>query len=496
MILDFEYSGKNKKLIVSEITDSGDIKLNYYDWYKPKKFVPCSESDPDRDPVYMTWDKKPVKKEETYSPNRFSIYEFIDRLPAEEKERLFKLQFPKTYFVDIETEILPTGFVEPTHPTSRVLAITVVNGENIWVLALRPLEKKYVEKIRLDTNAHFKGFNLDMKISFKSFHAEANPEKAMLHFFFSTLVPKMPVITGWNFLGYDWTFLVNRCRILKLNPEVSSFTGKLHNIFGTPYEVPAHRLIVDYMEIYKKWDTSVKVKETNSLNWVGEKIVGVEKIHYDGNLQELYENDFTKYIFYNVVDTVLVQLIHEKTRLIDIMFSISNLAKIRLCDFAYKNLNTTLVVTEGFLREEFREKKNIVLCKDDSIDRVAKVKGGWVKTPHIGMNEWITTFDFASLYPHQIMQFNISPETFQGYVMKNKPGYVENNGVVVPLDPDHIVCRNGAVFSREESVTVEFLKTVYSQRKHFKKIMNEYERKEAELNRELKDLEAQLETLG
>jgi DNA polymerase elongation subunit (family B) len=494
MILDFEY--KKQKLIVSEINDNGRILFNHYDWKTPKKFTPCANDDKDKHKRFTTWDKKPVKLVPTNRPNRFAIYEFLDALPNEEKDRLFKMQYPNIWYMDIETEILPSGFVEPVDATSRVLTVAIINANNVLVLGLKDLSKVEVEKIKDDMEHHFKPFGLKINFKYMSFHKRDNPEKEMLKHLFETLIPKMEVVTGWNFLDYDWTFLVNRCRRIGIKPELSSPTGKLEKIFGTPYEVPAHRLVVDYMEIWKKaFNTFVKVRESNSLDWVSNHLFSLNKVHYDGGLQELYENDFVKYVFYNAVDTMLVQMIHEKTKLLDIIFSVANLSKIRLCDFAYKNLNATLVSTEGFLRESFRNEKNIIMCQDYDDEETESIAGGYVKDPVKGLQEWIAVFDFASLYPTTQIQNNIAPETFRGFRVENNPEYADFYGTLNKIDPDDIICTNGAVFSREESVTVNFLKTVYKQRKHFKSLMDVENDREKNLRSELELLEAELREL-
>lgn len=471
MILDFEF--KNSTLIVSEIDERGNIKLNRYDWANPKQYVKCSENDPHRNKTYTTWDGSAVKLEYTKRPNRFAVYEFIDRLPVAEKERLFALNIPKTFFMDIETEILPDGFVEPLVANSRVLTIAVVHKQKVLVLGTKELPMIEQLKIKQKIEKHFSKYNLTIEFKYKSFHEEKEPEHAMLSYLFYDLVPKMPVITGWNFLDYDWTFLVNRCRLVGVNPNASSFTNKLEKVFNMDYELPTHRLIVDYMQIYKKWDTSVKVKETNSLDWVGEKITGCRKVPHELGLQEMYEQDFTEYVFYNAVDTVLVQLIHEKTRLMDIMFAISSAAKIRLCDFGYKSLQTTLVQSEGFLREEFRNNRKIVFVKDAEQSAVeGTIEGGHVRTPYRGMNEWVVTYDFSSLYPMIMRQFKIAPENFKGVLMPGNDGLAIYNGKIKKVEPTDVVCTTGSVFTNGQSVTVDFLTNVFNERKRYKNLMN------------------------
>lgn len=499
MILDFQYSTKSHSIIISEINEQGKIELKHYPWNQPQKYISCSETDAEKHPKYTTWDRKPVKVVPTKMPSRFSIYEYLDRLPQTEKDRLFSYQEPKIFFVDIETEILDSGFVEPIDASSQVLTIAIVNNNKVVVLGIKELDSKSITRIKHKIDSHFDKFELKVDFKYISFHDRKNPEKEMMLYFFEKLVPNMPVITGWNFIDYDWTFLVNRCRRLGIPPELSSFTNRLEKIFGTPYEVPAHRLVIDYMEIYKKWDTAIKVKESNKLDWVGEKLLDLEhgaKIHYTGTLTDLYNNDFEKYVFYNAVDTVLVQLIHEKMQYINIAYSISNLAKIRLNDFALKNLSVALVTTEGFLRENFREKENIVFTKEDEVPDSESISGGWVKTPARGMNEWVTTFDFSSLYPRTQMMFNIAPETFIGYVMEDDPRYCDFNGKITEIDDTkHIICINNAVFKRGESVTITFLKTVFAERKKFKKMMNDELKKYDAISKEKEALEKELEEL-
>jgi DNA polymerase elongation subunit (family B) len=496
MILDFEYNGKSKKLIVSEINEKGNIEFNHYDWKNPKKFTPCSATDPDRSKRFTTWDKKPVKLVPVQRPNRFAIYEYIDALPEADRERLFKIQYPNIWYIDIETEILPSGFVEPTDANSRVLTIAIVNKDNVLVLGLKDLSKAEIEKIKDDMEIHFKPFGLSINFKYMSFHNRENPEKEMMKYFFERMIPKMEVVTGWNVLDYDWTFLVNRCRRIGLKPEIASPTGRLEKIFGTPYEVPAHRLIVDYLEIWKKaFNTFVKVRESNSLDWVSNHLFKLKKVHYDGGLQDLYDNDFVKYVFYNAVDTMLVRMIHEKTKLLDIIFSVANLSKIRLCDFAYKNLNATLVSTEGFLREKFRTEKDIIFCQDKDDEEFDSIAGGYVKTPEKGLQEWVAIFDFASLYPTTQIQNNIAPETFKGFRVVGNPEYADFYGTLNKIEEDDIICVNGAVFSKAESVTVNFLKDVYKQRKFYKNLMNVEDNKAKNLKMELDALEEELRQL-
>ena len=100
MLIDFQYLKKSRKLVCSYVDKSGKIKLKYYEWLNPEKFVNCDKLDEDKDPVLKSWDGRPVKKESCASPDRYAVYEFLDALPEKEKEELFEYNEPETYFIN------------------------------------------------------------------------------------------------------------------------------------------------------------------------------------------------------------------------------------------------------------------------------------------------------------------------------------------------------------------------------------------------------------
>lgn len=483
MLVDYEWKGG--KLIVSYIAEDGDIKVKHYNWRNPKKYIVTDNYDSEADSRFKTWNGRKVKFVPTNKPNRYAVYEFLDKLPKEEQDEIYKFNQPNIYYMDIETEMVDTGFVEPKDATTMVQTVAITNGTKVILLGLKPISKDDEHWIKNQINKTFSKFNTDFEfVKYMYFGASENPEHDMLYYLFHRLIPRMPVLTGWNFVNYDWTFLINRCRRLGIDPTVSSFTRKFDKNWKTEEELPAHRIIVDYMELYKKWDSKIKIKESNALDFVAEKILGVGKIAYSGSLQDLYNNDFRGYLFYNAVDTILVQYIHNKMKYVDIMFAISSLAKVRILDAA-----STLRVTEGVLRNDFRDKKDIVFAKEYDVEPdEEKVLGGFVKDPHRGMNKWVACYDFASLYPRTQVQNNIGPENFKG--VKVAPGIAEFRGKKNKIDSNDVICANGAVFDKEFSVTCNKLNEIYMERKKNKKKMfaklDEKEQLEIEL-KALKD---------
>jgi len=504
MLIDTEY--RNKKLIISYIDDYGNIKLKYYPWNNPTKFIMCEDSDPDRHGRFVTWDGRCVKEIFSSHPNRYSIYDFLDKLPEEDKKEIFDYKEPNIFFCDIENEIIDKK-VDPKSAESAIQSISVVNKNKVLVMGTKKLTKSQTESIQDGINNHFEKLHTDYQFMYKYYESEYD----MLLNFFKLMIPKMSVITGWNFVAYDWVFLVNRFRNIGGDPTVASFTGVLRESWlqNDQSEMPAHRVIVDYMGLYEKWDTSVKVKESSSLDFVSERVIGVKKVNYEGNLKYLYTNDYQKFIMYNAIDSALVQQIHEKMRYVDILYGISVLSKIKVLD-AFN----TLPVTEGILRSKMRDEKNVVFVKDDtkkessdSVSTEMNVKGGWVKDPVVGMNTWTCCFDFASLYPTTMRQFNISSDSYKGLLIKEKgkdvydmikkvrsgeDTYSSFNSHKIKLEKDDIITLNGAVFKNEDGVVKNVMAEIYEERKKYKKVMMKANEELKELQNELEKLEKEL----
>jgi len=246
------------------------------------------------------------------------------------------------------------------------------------------------------------------------------------------------------------------------------------------------------MQLYEICDTTIKVKESSSLDFVSSKLVGVEKIKYSGSLQKLYEDDFETFMYYNAVDSVLVQKIHESKNYISIIYAISSLAQIKIVD-VISQMNkalASLAITEGVLRNRFRKMDNIVLFRDEKGDTESAIAGGWVKDPVIGMNRWCVTYDFSSLYPTVQIQWFIAPENFVGIKDKNNPEYCDNGIKIDPLN--HVVCVNDAVFEKRNSPTIRMLKDVYADRKKAKKVMLQKKEELKSIQDQIKELEQEL----
>ena len=296
----------------------------------------------------------------------------------------------------------------------------------------------------------------------------------MLNIFFNDIMPRIPVLTGWNFVSYDWVYFVTRARKLGINPNVASPTGKLirpwkknTNQFDKPSyeELPKHRLVFDYMDIFGKWDRSIKIQESNKLDFIADKVLGVKKLELGMPLKDLYHKDWYKYCLYCCIDTALVQQIHNKRRTFDLMLAVSNLAQIQIEDSL-----SAIRVTEGIFFKEYMD-NGIVMAKQQIFDNTPEdetkteddLAGGYVKFPSIGLIPWITVFDFSSLYPTTMRQFNIGPESYRGIKINDSVALL--NGKEYNIKENDIVLLNGTVFENNEGITKGLLTNLFAQRK-------------------------------
>ena len=149
-----------------------------------------------------------------------------------------------------------------------------------------------------------------------------------------------------------------------------------------------------------------------------------------------------------------------------------------------------MAITEGVLRNRFREQDNIVLFRDEKADGESTIAGGWVKDPVVGMNRWCVTYDFKSLYPFCQQQWYIAPENFIGVKDPKNPEYCDN-GMEIDKD-NHVVCVNGVVFRKRNSPTIRMLKDVSFDRQSAKKTMMQKKDELKKVLDEIKVLEAEL----
>lgn len=460
MILDIE--SKWNDLRISYFDKDGNVQLKDYKLGDIQNWTICSETDKNKSTEFRNWDGKPVKKARDRYLNKWSMYEFIQN--SEDLEELSALNFPKIYSIDIETEVID-AFPNPDVARERITTIAIATQDKkVMVLGWKPIEKEQEKQIYDNTKNHMKAFG-DWEFKYVCFDDEYN----MLYTFINRLLPTMAFVTGWNYIGFDWKYIYNRCRKLGIDPAQASPSKKVNRD-----NIPLHIAMMDYLDIYRRFDRTVAVKENNTLDFVAQQVLGVQKIKYNGTLQELYEQDYDKYVFYNAVDAALVVEIHEKIATLNAVLSVSVLCNISL----YKSVSA-VNITEAFLWKKYYERGFVVADEFVRPTERKGYEGAYVKEPETGFYKGAACFDFASLYPSIMRQINISPES---YIKKEM-----NHEKLEELrkDKSKIVSVTGAVYHKEDSAMKEILTELYSKRKTHKK-------RHLELEVEIQKLKKQL----
>jgi DNA polymerase elongation subunit (family B) len=466
MLLDIEQT--EKELIVSYYDREGKVAFKRYPVKEFQNWVIAEGNDKYKDQHFKNWDGRSIKKNRAKSFNKFSLLYFMDSLSEEDRNEIYEFNMPRTYFVDIETEIVD-GFPKPEEAKSRILTFSIITPERkAIVLGLKDLSAEDIRKIEEDTNKHFKSHDQDWTFSYYKFKDEYN----MLYTFLHKFLPKFPMMTGWNFINYDWQYIVNRCKRLQIDLTEVAITGSLDKADSRPL----HMGILDYMQLYDKYDRSVAVKESNSLDFVSGQVLDVNKIKYTGSLQDLYNNNFTKFVFYNVIDSCLVYYIDRKLRSMEVLLTLATITKMPLYKAA-----SPVAVTEALIARKLVDSNMKIAVEFDKEDskKDAKYEGAFVKEPIVGYYSGVSAFDFASLYPSIMRQFNISPDSYVEIVP-------ESQITARRADTDVIVCENGVVYKKEDSMLKLILSDLYAQRKDYKKTSYEYFTKADILKKKIK----------
>lgn len=439
------YYGKDGKTHIENIQLREDQMFNWKE---------CYESSTKKDQKYVSWNGKPVKREPTNKLSTFRIAEIIDDLPKEKYDKIFEYALPRTFFVDIETEIDPELSVKESAELARnritVIGIATPDRQVIVLSSFKDLSPKEKAQIQYDIDNHTKKFGVKFDFRFKCF----GDESKMLDNFLNNWVARFPMMSGWNFIDFDWKYIVNRCKNLDI--DISDASPIKRTVGKNKF--PAHVGVVDYMECYSKWDTSIAQKENLKLDQAGLDVLGVQKVNYQGTLDDLYRDDFPKYVYYNAIDCILVEMLHEKLGVSSIGNTLTYIAK---CPTM--RMFSPVALTESILaRDYYAQNKVLPVISGDKNQE--PYEGAYVKKPNIGFHKCCICNDFASLYPNIIRELNLSPETLLTKIDERDEVLRKRY-----LDKGYIVSASGCVFKKDPGVFSTLIGRVYNQRKSYKK---------------------------
>ena len=307
-------------------------------------------------------------------------------------------------FFDIETDFDPErGFADPSDPFMGITSISVYLQwiETMICLAVPPKTLTMEQATELVSDIP----------NVMLFDKEAD----MLDTFL-TVIEDSDILSGWNSEGYDIPYTVNRvARVLSKNdtrrfclwnqlPKRREFEryGKTAETFDL-----VGRVHLDSLQIYRKY--TYEERHSYRLDAIGEIEVGENKTVYEGTLDQLYNNDFRKFIEYNIQDTALLDKMDKKLRFIDLTNELAHANTVLL-----QTTMGAVAVTEQAIINEAHHRGLQVPNRKQHGDENTQAAGAYVAHPKKGLHQWIGSMDLNSLYPSVIRALNMGPETIVG----------------------------------------------------------------------------------
>ncbi len=355
--------------------------------------------------------------------------------------------------IDIEVEC-ENGFPNPRQSIEPLLSITVKNHQTqgiiVWGIGKFTTDRDDVTYIQCKDET-------DLLEEFIVFWEQNTPD----------------IVTGWNIDFFDIPYLMNRIKLLFGEKKLKAFSpwgnvsdrevfmmGRKHQM----YDILGVATL-DYLQLYKKFTY------TNQENYRLDHIAHVEldeqkqENPYE-TFKEWYTKDYQSFIEYNITDVELVDRLEDKLKLIELLITMAYDCKVN-----YSDMLGSVKYWDILIYNYLRKKNIIVPQKRKHSSKAERYEGAYVKDPQVGMHNWVVSLDLNSLYPHLIMQFNISPETLIKQVKNVDVDKLLNQKVDTSFLPkDTTITPNGAIFRTDKKGFLpELMEKIYNDRVIYKR---------------------------
>ena len=400
---------------------------------------------------YKKYDE--VENFKIYGNDRY-VYQYISEKYPEDH---IQFDIKKIRLVTIDIEVAAeSGFPDVENVAEELLLISLQDyaTKKVTTFGSRPFVNKdpNVTYILCDDEVH-------LLRSFLAYWRKNLPE----------------VITGWNSQMYDIPYLAGRInRILgeksmkDLSPWglVSQDEVYISGRKNITYDIGGVTQL-DYLDLYKRF-TYTK-QESYRLDYIANYELGEKKLDHDeyDTFREFYTKDWDKFVRYNIIDVQLVDKLEDKLKLIELAITMAFDAKVNFIDIHYQVRMWDTIIYN------YLKKQNIVIPPKKRTSKSQKYAGAYVKEPKPGKYDWVVSFDLNSLYPHLIMQYNISPETLKDD--KHPTATVDRilkEEIDFQLHKDSAVCANGAMYRTDiRGFLPEIMEKIYTERTVYKKKM-------------------------
>ena len=319
-------------------------------------------------------------------------------------------------------------------------------------------------------------------------YIECKDEYTLLKSFLTDWEKNTPdIVSGWNVKFFDIPYLHNRMQKI-LGPDMTKKLSPWNSVVEREKIIKGQKQVaydifgvscLDYIELYRWYAPGGKSQESYKLDHISSVELGTNKIDYSeyDSLHQLYKHNYQKFIEYNIRDVEIIVELEEKLKLIELAATLAYDTKTNFEDvFAQTRM------WDALINSYLMDKKIIVPPKENRIKESA-FEGAYVKEPQVGKHDWVASFDLNSLYPHLLIQYNISPET-----IIEPPNYTQemrdiiSEGVTVEkmlyqkIDTSKLngvtLTPNGQFFTTErQGFLPKMMEEMYEDRKKFKNLM-------------------------
>ena len=400
---------------------------------------------------YKKYDE--VENFKIYGNDRY-VYQYISEKYPEDH---IQFDIKKIRLVTIDIEVAAeSGFPDVENVAEELLLISLQDyaTKKVTTFGSRPFVNK-------DPNVNY---------------VYCQNETILLTSFLSYWRKNLPeVITGWNSQMYDIPYLAGRInRILgeksmkDLSPWglVSQDEVYISGRKNITYDIGGVTQL-DYLDLYKRF--TYTNQESYRLDYIANYELGEKKLDHNeyDTFREFYTKDWDKFVRYNIIDVQLVDKLEDKLKLIELAITMAFDAKVNFIDIHYQVRMWDTIIYN------YLKKQNIVIPPKKRTSKSQKYAGAYVKEPKPGKYDWVVSFDLNSLYPHLIMQYNISPETLKDD--KHPTATVDRilkEEIDFQLHKDSAVCANGAMYRTDiRGFLPEIMEKIYTERTVYKKKM-------------------------
>ncbi len=385
-----------------------------------------------------------------YGNDRFIFQYISEKYP--ENEIKFDIKNINLVTIDIEVQA-EDGFPDPESCSEELLTISMQDYSTKKIITWG---RKPYTPTQDNVTYHYYPDEIDMLNSF-IYHWNKNPPE---------------VVTGWNCRLYDIPYICGRIdrimgtkKMKLLSPwglvtkDEIYINGRKFNVFDI-----AGVTTLDYLELYKKF--TYTNQESYRLDYIAQVELGQKKLDHSefDTFKDFYRGNWKKFVDYNIVDVELVDRLEDKMKLIELALTMAYDAKVNYVDVMYQVRMWDTIIYN------YLKKRDIVVPQKDSSEKSDRFEGAYVKQPKPGVYDYVVSFDLNSLYPHLMMQYNISPETLMEE--KHPSATIDrilNKEITFEMYKDYAVCANGAMFRKDiKGFMPELMEKMYKDRKVFK----------------------------